>query len=300
MLIPVYLSTSLTVQSAGSMGILRQHMWAVVLRVPSLLIPVVIVVLVFAPLILGVFGSDYAAEGGDVLRVASLGLIPSPRTSCLWVSRCWKARKIDRRRAGGADLSYVAIERHICAAIRDLGCRPGLAGGRRRGRRGGHPVGLRPLFARPGEDPAGRRLAELALAYSNPSRTWSTRPSHVGSRESLRSDDNRPRDARPTTAAASCSGVVSTGTSSIAPGGTNARSSRCASISDATTGQPDAAASITTRPKDSYLDNETHSEAWPYQARSSRHCIGLASTGGLRDRESRQPQLRRHAPAQLR
>jgi O-antigen/teichoic acid export membrane protein len=76
MLIPVYLSTSLTVQSAGSLVILQQHFWAVVRHVYRLLIPVVIGVIVFAPWILTVFGSDYATQGTGLLQVASLGLIP--------------------------------------------------------------------------------------------------------------------------------------------------------------------------------------------------------------------------------
>jgi O-antigen/teichoic acid export membrane protein len=76
MLVPVYLSTSLTVHVAGDTSALGRHTRPVFIQGQRLLIPAVALIVVFAPLILALFGDAYAAEGSALLRVGSLGLIP--------------------------------------------------------------------------------------------------------------------------------------------------------------------------------------------------------------------------------
>jgi O-antigen/teichoic acid export membrane protein len=76
MLIPVYLSTSLTVQSAGDVNVLPVHLRAVVRHMARLLLPVAAFVAIFAPWILLVFGPDYANEASTLLRIAAIGLLP--------------------------------------------------------------------------------------------------------------------------------------------------------------------------------------------------------------------------------
>ena len=76
MLVPVYLSTSLTVQAAKDPLALAGNLRPVLMHVLRLLVPIVIGIVLIAPLILDIFGETYAAEGSDLLRVASVGLVP--------------------------------------------------------------------------------------------------------------------------------------------------------------------------------------------------------------------------------
>jgi O-antigen/teichoic acid export membrane protein len=76
MLVPVYLSTSLTVQAASDPLALAGNLRPVLMHVLRLLIPIVLGILLVAPLILAIFGPSYAEEGSNLLRVASVGLIP--------------------------------------------------------------------------------------------------------------------------------------------------------------------------------------------------------------------------------
>jgi len=76
MLVPLYLSTSLTVQAASNRVTLRRQVQPTLIHIMRLLIPVVAGLVVFAPLILTIFGRQYSEEGATLLRVGAIGLIP--------------------------------------------------------------------------------------------------------------------------------------------------------------------------------------------------------------------------------
>jgi O-antigen/teichoic acid export membrane protein len=76
MLVPIYLSTSLTVQAANNRAAVAEHLRPVLVHTMRLLVPTVVGTALLAAPILAVFGRRYAEEGTDLLRVASIGLIP--------------------------------------------------------------------------------------------------------------------------------------------------------------------------------------------------------------------------------
>jgi len=76
-LVAVNLSTSLTVEAAINRTKLSAYGRRILVQTARLVVPLVIFVLLGAPLILQVFGSAYAAEGSALLRWLALGTLPN-------------------------------------------------------------------------------------------------------------------------------------------------------------------------------------------------------------------------------
>ena len=76
-LVPVNISTSLTVEAATDLPKLRQLTRRTLIHVMRLLLPLVAITLPAAPLILRIFGQEYADEGTALLRWLALGAIPT-------------------------------------------------------------------------------------------------------------------------------------------------------------------------------------------------------------------------------
>jgi O-antigen/teichoic acid export membrane protein len=76
-LIPHYMATSLTVETAADWTKLVFYSRRVLVHTVRLLTPAVIIVLVGAPYILGVFGKTYATEGAMLFRLLALATIPA-------------------------------------------------------------------------------------------------------------------------------------------------------------------------------------------------------------------------------
>ncbi len=75
-LVPNYLAASLTVEMVGDMAGFVRHARRALVHMLRLFVPIVVGLVVAAPLVLLVFGDDYARNGSDLLRLASLGLLP--------------------------------------------------------------------------------------------------------------------------------------------------------------------------------------------------------------------------------
>jgi O-antigen/teichoic acid export membrane protein len=75
-LVPMNLAASLTVETVHAGAHPARELRRVAAHMARLLVPTVLAVLLLAPIILRVFGPDYAQAGTDLLRVASLGLAP--------------------------------------------------------------------------------------------------------------------------------------------------------------------------------------------------------------------------------
>jgi acetyltransferase-like isoleucine patch superfamily enzyme/O-antigen/teichoic acid export membrane protein len=75
------MSTSLTVEGAFDQSKLSAYGRRVLIQTVRLVVPIVIVVLLGAPLILQVFGPNYAIEGSALLRWLALGVLPN-----IWVA----------------------------------------------------------------------------------------------------------------------------------------------------------------------------------------------------------------------
>jgi O-antigen/teichoic acid export membrane protein len=71
------MAVSLTVEAAADRERLPTYLRRALVHTGRLLLPAVAVVALGAPLILGVFGADYAAEGAWVLRLLALGALPN-------------------------------------------------------------------------------------------------------------------------------------------------------------------------------------------------------------------------------
>jgi len=71
------MSTSLTVEVAFDQSKLRAYSQRVLIQTVRLVVPIVIVVLMGAPLVLQVFGTNYATEGSALLRWLALGVLPN-------------------------------------------------------------------------------------------------------------------------------------------------------------------------------------------------------------------------------
>jgi O-antigen/teichoic acid export membrane protein len=76
-LIAVNMTTSFTVEATRDQMKLRIYCYRVLMQSMRLLIPVVIIILLGAPLILRLFGRDYANEGSTLLRLLALSAIPN-------------------------------------------------------------------------------------------------------------------------------------------------------------------------------------------------------------------------------
>jgi O-antigen/teichoic acid export membrane protein len=76
-LVALNFSTSLTVEAAFDQTKLNSYSRQILVQTVRLVIPLVIFVLLSAPLILQVFGSSYATEGSAVLRWLALGTLPN-------------------------------------------------------------------------------------------------------------------------------------------------------------------------------------------------------------------------------
>ena len=74
--VPVNIAASLTVESVHARSDLGPQTRRTVIHMARLLVPMTLLVVVAAPWILRVFGSEYAANATDLLRVGALGLIP--------------------------------------------------------------------------------------------------------------------------------------------------------------------------------------------------------------------------------
>jgi O-antigen/teichoic acid export membrane protein len=75
-LLPTVLSTSLRVGAAASEASFERDGRRVVRQLATIVGPLVVVLVVAAPLILGIFGGAYAAEGSDALRLYALAGVP--------------------------------------------------------------------------------------------------------------------------------------------------------------------------------------------------------------------------------
>jgi O-antigen/teichoic acid export membrane protein len=75
-LLPTVLSTSLLVEAASSEASFERDGRRVVRQLVTIVGPLVVVLVVAAPLILGIFGGAYAAEGSDALRLYALAGVP--------------------------------------------------------------------------------------------------------------------------------------------------------------------------------------------------------------------------------
>jgi O-antigen/teichoic acid export membrane protein len=75
-LLPTVLATSLLVESASSEASFERDGRRVVRLIAMLVGPLIVVLFLGAPLILGIFGESYAAEGTDALRLFALAGIP--------------------------------------------------------------------------------------------------------------------------------------------------------------------------------------------------------------------------------
>lgn len=71
------LSTSLTVEASGKYEDLQANSVRYLINTLRLMVPAVAVVFLFAPLILRIFGAQYAAEGTTLLRLLALSALPN-------------------------------------------------------------------------------------------------------------------------------------------------------------------------------------------------------------------------------
>jgi O-antigen/teichoic acid export membrane protein len=76
-LVPINITTSLTVEAASDLAALRSLARRTLVHVMRLLLPLVAVTLLAAPLILRIFGADYAEEGTALLRWLAIGALPT-------------------------------------------------------------------------------------------------------------------------------------------------------------------------------------------------------------------------------
>jgi O-antigen/teichoic acid export membrane protein len=71
------MAVSLTVEAAADREQLPSYLRRALIHTGRLLLPAVALVALGAPLILGIFGADYAAEGAWLLRLLALGALPN-------------------------------------------------------------------------------------------------------------------------------------------------------------------------------------------------------------------------------
>jgi O-antigen/teichoic acid export membrane protein len=76
-LIAVNMTTSFTVEATRDQMKLSIYCYRVLMQSMRLLIPLVVIILLGAPLILLLFGRDYANEGATLLRLLALSAIPN-------------------------------------------------------------------------------------------------------------------------------------------------------------------------------------------------------------------------------
>ena len=87
-LLPINPFASLTVEAASGRADLATETRRALLHSARILVPVMLGIAVFAPLLLQVFGATYAARGTDLLRLLALGVIPyMVVTICLAAAR---------------------------------------------------------------------------------------------------------------------------------------------------------------------------------------------------------------------
>lgn len=72
----VNVANSLTVEGARNQGSLGRLVLVMLRRIAVLAIPIVAVVVVIAPVVLSLYGADYAVEGAELLRLSALALLP--------------------------------------------------------------------------------------------------------------------------------------------------------------------------------------------------------------------------------
>jgi O-antigen/teichoic acid export membrane protein len=75
-LLPAVLTTSLLVEASASEATFERDGRRVLGQMLLLLVPLVVILVVGAPLILGIFGAPYAADGTDALRLYALAALP--------------------------------------------------------------------------------------------------------------------------------------------------------------------------------------------------------------------------------
>lgn len=76
-LIPQNMTTALTVEAAHDRTKISTYCYGTLMQTMRLLVPLVLLIFVAAPLILGVFGPDYAHAGTALLRLLPLAIIPN-------------------------------------------------------------------------------------------------------------------------------------------------------------------------------------------------------------------------------
>jgi hypothetical protein len=77
MLFPQYTVASFTVHAVRDQSDLAEQVRRTLVHVARIIVPLVIGLVLLAPVVLGLFGPQYAAEGTDLLRLGLLALLPA-------------------------------------------------------------------------------------------------------------------------------------------------------------------------------------------------------------------------------
>jgi O-antigen/teichoic acid export membrane protein len=104
------MAASLTVEGAADPAKFAVHARRALVQLARLLVPIVVIVLITAPYILGLFGADYADQASSLLRLLVLSAIPSG-INALYMSFA----RVQRRIAG-----IVVVQGALCALVLSL------------------------------------------------------------------------------------------------------------------------------------------------------------------------------------
>ncbi len=110
-LVAINMTTSLTVEGTRDRPRLRAYGYRVFVHLMRILVPVVVLIAVGAPLILRLFGADYAAEGSELLRWLALATLPNT------VVVLYIALERVRNRIVG----IIVVQGALCALVLGLG-----------------------------------------------------------------------------------------------------------------------------------------------------------------------------------
>ena len=94
-LITVNLGIALMVEGAIDRAALRSAAATVVRRLALILVPAVVVLLLFAPLVLSIYGRDYAVHGSGLLRLLGVAVLARAVTS-FYIALCRVERRVSR------------------------------------------------------------------------------------------------------------------------------------------------------------------------------------------------------------
>lgn len=108
MTMAVNMSTSLTVEGSREEETMGRLAGQALLHIGRLFAPVVALILLAAPIILGIFGARYAAHGADLLRLLALATFPAT-VNTLYVGICQVRRSIGPLIAVQAALAVITL-----------------------------------------------------------------------------------------------------------------------------------------------------------------------------------------------